>query len=371
MSTPRPPSQAAAMRQSAFYRKMVILLLALLVGCAVLAFFVIGRFAPAPPAAPAARPPAFFASIDTMKESKDTETHPLPQQEITSIVDLSASLNSNYITIDTDWDYAAYMQQWVNAVRSTGRRVWFRIHPTHWEHSDSIADIMTPAQYFSSERAFIASHPSLFRPGDILDACPEPENGLYWDARYGKNWSVHAPNTATRDFNRFLRETTDTADSALHQRGIYNVITTLRSTDPFIPTHPGVLERATASRFGFITVDSYPDQDTTDPATAAVARVSELSTIEHIWHLPIVIGEMGYSNEINVDDATQRAVLSAEFDAIARLPYIAGANYWVGPGTQWSGGYTHIFVQSGSTWSLRPAAYVLSRFFKAKVYGHA
>jgi hypothetical protein len=365
MATPRLPGQPSAVRRSPLYRKIDILLLALLVAGAVLAFFVIPRFVPAP----AARPPSFFASIDTMKESKDTETHPLSLQEITNIVDLSASLNTNYVTIDTDWDYAAYMQQWVNAVRRTGHHVWFRIHPTRWENSASSGDIMTPSQYESAERAFILSHPSLFRPGDILDPCPEPENGLYWNARYGHNWSVNAPNAATRDFNSFLRETTDTADSALHQMGIYNVITTLRSTDPFIPTHPDVLERATVTKFGYITVDSYPDQDTTDPATAARARVSELSTIENIWHLPIVIGEMGYSNQINVDDATQRAVLSAELDAIAPLPYIAGINYWVGPGTQFSGGYTHIFDQSGSTWSLRPAAYVLSSFFKVKLYG--
>ena len=242
MATPHPPGQPGLMRRSAFYRIIVILLLALLVAGTALAFFVIPRFTPAPPA----RPPAFFASIDTMKESKDTEKYPLPQQEITNIVDLSASLNTNYVTIDTDWDYAAYMQQWVNAVRRTGRHVWFRIHPTQWENSESSGDIMTPSQYESTERAFILSHPSLFRPGDILDPCPEPENGLYWNARYGHNWSVNAPNAATRAFNSFLRETTDTARLSItpdgHLQRHYNAALH-RPLHPHSPWHPGARDR--------------------------------------------------------------------------------------------------------------------------------
>jgi hypothetical protein len=95
--------------------------------------------------------------------------------------------------------------------------------------------------------------------------------------------------------------------------------------------------------------------------------MSELNTIENIWHLPIIIGEMGYSNKINVDDTTQQAVLKAELDAIDPLNYVAGINYWVGAGTQHSGGYTHIFAKSGETWFLRPAALELSQFYKNKL----
>ena len=46
----------------------------------------------------------FIASTDTMKESRDTETHPLSSKEILDIVTLSASINTNYITVDTHWD---------------------------------------------------------------------------------------------------------------------------------------------------------------------------------------------------------------------------------------------------------------------------
>lgn len=355
-------------------RKVVILLTLILVAAVLFAIFVTPLHTlvlpQSPPQPPSSPPPSFFASIDTMKESQDTETHPLSWQEITNIVNLSASLNTNYITVDTHWDYPDYMQEWINAVRATGRHVWFRIHPNQWEDSNGTTGIMTPSQYEASERAFILSHPTFFLAGDILDPCSEPENSMYWDTTFGHNWSVNAPNEATKEFNAFLRDTTDIADSALHQMKIYGVITTIHSVDPFIPTHPNVLERATVNKFGYITIDSYPDKYTTDPAVATDAHVSELKTIEDIWHIPIVIGEIGYSNNINVDDDTQKAVLKAELDGIAPLQYIAGMNYWVGPGTEQSGGYTHIFAKSGTTWSLRPAALELSMFYKNKLSGN-
>src|SRR5690348_15527148 len=66
-----------------------------------------------PPAGPTMN---FIASIDTMKVSRDTETRPLSPEEILDIVQLSASINTNYITVDTRWDYPAYLQEWVDAV---------------------------------------------------------------------------------------------------------------------------------------------------------------------------------------------------------------------------------------------------------------
>jgi hypothetical protein len=312
-------------------------------------------------------PLSFLASIDTMKVSRDTQTRPLSTSEITAIVKVSASLNTNYITVDTNWDYPGYLQKWINAIRATGRHVWFRGHPNKWENNNGATGIMAPAEYEATEQQFITSHPSFFRSGDIFDACPEPEQGLYWFATYGEKWTPHAPNTATRDYNAFIRDTTDVADKALHQQGIYGVTTTIRSINSFFASHPDVFEQATADRLGRITVDSYPEKDTTDPTVAAQARVSELETIENIWHLPIIIGEMGYSNHIDVDDATQQAVLKAEFDAIQSLPYLAGVNYWVGAGSNSAGGYTYILKKTGGFWSPRLAARDLSAFYKTKL----
>jgi alcohol dehydrogenase (cytochrome c) len=99
------------------------------------------------------------------------------------------------------------------------------------------------------------------------------------------------------------------------------------------------------------------------PGTLAVAQA---------WPgVPIILGEMGYSNKMVVDDSTQEAVLSAEFAAIAPLPSIAGINYWVGTGTDTSGGYTHIFSGSPGRWTPRPAARDLAAFFAQEQQAHA
>ena len=367
-NSPTPGKRGPTTGSPSTSRKIVMLLLLLIVTAVLFTVFVMPRFTSVPPSSS----PSFFASIDTMKESRDTETHPLSWQAITNIVNLSASLKNNYITVDTEWNYPNYMQQWIAAVRASGHHVWFRIFPHQWERSDSVTDIMTPVQYESSEWSFISSHPSFFRPGDILDPCPEPENGQYWLATYGEHWSNHAPNQATDDFNSFLIDLTTTANQAFQQLGIKGVITTVHSLDPWAAEHTQMLYQSTVQQLGnLVTVDGYPDQYTIDPVTAANAWLEQLMRI-HDAHptARILIGEMGYSNKINVNDATQQAVLKAELDAIAPLPYLAGVNYWVGPGTQWSGGYTHIFVKSGSTWSLRPAALELSKFYETKLYGN-
>jgi hypothetical protein len=313
-----------------------------------------------------------ITSIDTMKESRDTETRPLSDAQIADDVNLAASLNTNYITVDTHWDYPDYMQRWVNAVRATGRHVWFRIHPNQWGDNNGTTGIMTPAEYEASEQAFIAAHPALFQPGDILDPCPEPENGPYWIATYGYGWTSNAPNAATEAYNAFIRQTSAIADAALHAAGIYGVITGVRSTNSFFATHPGVLEPATVAALGHVTFDSYPEGTTTDPATAAAARANEIEAVARAWPaVPIVLGEVGYSDKIAVSDATQDSVLRAEFAAILPIGAVAGINYWVGAGTDDSGGYTHIFGGATGAWTLRPAALDLAAFFAQEQQLHA
>jgi hypothetical protein len=307
-----------------------------------------------------------------MKVSRDTETHPLSQAEIQQIVQTISSLHPNYITVDTHWDYPDYMQEWINAIRAVHPHVWFREHPNQWENDNGATGIMTPQAYEDAEQKFIVAHPSFFQSGDIFDACSEPEEGPYWQSQYGNSWTSGAPNTATQDYNKFLRDTTDVADAAFQQIGVSGVITTLRSTNSFFALTPSALEPATVQKFGYITVDSYPEQDsqTTDPAQATKLRIDELNAIYNVRHVPIVLGEMGYSNNLNLDDATQETVLKAEFAGIAQLSYVAGLNYWVGPGSTTAGGYTYIIKQDANgTWVTRAAANDLSTYFQSKSSG--
>src|SRR5689334_23217730 len=70
-------------------------------------------------------PPTFIASVDTMKESRDTDRWRISQPEIAQEVAQMAGLGVNYITVDTHWEYADYAQEWVDAIRGAGMHVWF------------------------------------------------------------------------------------------------------------------------------------------------------------------------------------------------------------------------------------------------------
>jgi hypothetical protein len=277
---------------------------------------------------------------------------------IADTVNAIARLNTNYITVDTFWEYPPYTQRWVTAIRATGRHVWFRMHASQWEDDNGATGIMTPSQYERGLRTYLLAHPSFFKPGDIFDPCPEASNGHYWNAIYGGGWGHNAPNVATAEFNAFLRDTSNIADTALHSLGIYGVITTVHSLNPFWYLWPHALEPATVARLGLITIDDYIDSNTANPATAASLRIGQLAAIERRWHLPIMLGEMGYPIPTQRDDATQSAVLQAEFRAMATVPYLAGVNYWAAVQAS-----TSILAGSNGNWTLRPAGIALSAFF--------
>jgi hypothetical protein len=148
------------------------------------------------------------------------------------------------------------------------------------------------------------------------------------------------------------------------------VLTQVHSTDPGTALHQ--LSNATVEAMGgLITIDAYPDQSTTDPATAAGLWRASLDSWETAWRskgieATILIGEWGYSNVLNVGDTTQEEVIRAEVTgAFPAVPYLAGANYWVGPGSSSAGGYTNIFAASSGVWHLRPAAADVSGFYAA------
>ncbi len=334
------------------------------------AVFVARFFATGGPAPQSSSRMPFIASVDTMKESMDTDRQgsQLSESDIAADVNLTSRLDTTHIAVDTYWDYPAYLGRWVAAVRAAHKHVWFRLHPNRWEGADGTLASLPPADYLRSERAFIVAHPTLFRPGDILDACPEPENSPYWRKAYGANWT--SSRIAVDAYNRFILDSTDVAWRALRERGIYNVVTTIRSVTAWFALHPAILYPSTVAHLGAVTVDSYPDGPFVDPARAARARIAELGVIERIRRVPIVLGEIGYSARMLVDDSTQRSVLAAEFAALGRLSYLGGVNYWVGAGSaQYDG--TRLFTGTRGAWSLRPAGHVLAVFFAHERQPHA
>ena len=119
----------------------------------------------------AAAPQLEFTSIDTMKESMDTDSWGLTATEIADDVNLAASLNPTYITVDTHMNNPAYMAEWVNAVRATGKHVWFRIHWNHWEGDNGTSPDMTPSQYLSHSPHSSASTRHVLK--NVLNCVPK------------------------------------------------------------------------------------------------------------------------------------------------------------------------------------------------------
>jgi hypothetical protein len=298
-----------------------------------------------------------------MKLSRDTLKHQLTDAQIAAVVSLDAGLHASYATVDVYYDDPVYMRRWVRAVRAARLRVWFRAHWYAWEtHRETKGD-MAPGEYIEATRRFLQQHSDLVQDGDIFDFCAEPENGAYWTDRYGSGWSWHGNALAKAAFNAFVRSGVHMAGTTLANRGKRQVLVTAISMNSSIAFR--VLSSPTAKRLAMITLDLYPEGQTTNPAAAARAMVSEIETIHRRWHLPILIGEHGYARDRLVSDATQAAVLAAEFAAIERIPYVVGFNYWVDAGGVRYGGYTNLYTLRGGKWTPRAAAAVVGRAFAA------
>ena len=340
---------------------------------AIFLLLLLTMFSAAKASSPSAQPPATLpiTSIDTMKESRDSDTSPLSTAQIRDDIAVSSLLHSTYITVDTFYDYPDYMGRWIRAIRAAHRHVWFRCCFNAWEGNSGIPATMTPRQYKQALTAFIAAHPSFFQSGDILDPLPEPENGKYWarTSPYGKDWAwKKAPNPTTDEFNHFFVSLTRAADAALIACRIHGVLTHIRSTNGWIAARPATLYPVTVAAMGCITTDSYVGQSpTVMPADALKDLQTEIKGIERVRRAPLVIGEFGYSIQGLVDDRQQEVALKPQIAWLRTLPYLLGVNYWHGAGYKAPDKYngSRLFTGTTGAWSLRPAAHDLADFFQS------
>jgi hypothetical protein len=307
-----------------------------------------------------------YTSIDTMKESRDREANNLASNsEINQIVSLCASQNVTHITVDTHWEYTNVIQQWVTAIRSQGKKIYWRGGPNQWNNQNGATGVMSLTNYNLAMVAFITNNPGFFASGDIFDPCPEPEDGPYWTNKYGANfnWFSSNPPGASSEYNNFLLNSTVMANAAFAQIGVSGVDTTVHSMNSWMAAN--VIFSSTLAAFSNrVCIDSYPEGTSTDPTTCANLRLSDLRAVANQWPTAtILIGESGYANDVNVDDTTQSNVLAAEFNMYQTQSYIGGFNYWVGPGSTTAGGYTYVMKNSGGNWVARPGCSVLSNYF--------
>jgi hypothetical protein len=271
-------------------------------------------------------------------------------------------------------DNAARYAMWVSSIRAHGMHVWHRPFP--WKEPDGTFathdPATTPSDYLNHLRDFIVHNPTLFRPGDILDGYAESDNMAYWKQYPSSDW-WNSANTPTRlspvcsEWNRFLIDLATTAERALASVGVTGVNTRIRSLTPWYATAWCLADSTIASLDGYLTVDAYFADSSTDPTYVAGQADQAMDS----WHsfrpsAKIVFGEYGYSNDLLVNDTTQANVVSAVLDKIASKSYVYGLNYWVGAGGPGYGGYTNILTGRMGDWSPRPAAFQLASFFASR-----
>lgn len=344
----------------------------------------------------------FPGSIDTMKLSKDQAGSGFTAADAQA-VDLAAQTSATHITVDTPIEDASVLVAWANRIHADGKKVWFRLNSSNGgslAHADSSAasNFQPPYDgapgfgpgFLTNLHSLMLNNPGLLQNGDILDGDAEAENSSWWAGQYGcgvqqgctscpdlgSMTTANVPCSPVSEMNNFLQVMTSQENSDLATMGLTGcatitsancVLTQVHSTDPGTATHQ--LSKATVQAMGnLVTIDAYPDQNTTDPATAASDWTNQLASVENYWAgqgvtATILIGEWGYSNAINVDDTTQQNVIAAETQAFPGVSYLAGANYWVGPGSATAGGYTYIMSLVNGTWTDRPAVSTVSGFY--------
>jgi len=294
---------------------------------------------------------------------------------------------------------------WASRVHADGKHVWFRLSSSSGgsePHGDAAKAVnFQPSYdgwpnfgpgYLTRLHEVIVRNPGLVKPGDILDGDAEAENSSWWANNYGCGvqqgctpcpdlghmTAAATPCSPVSEFNRFLQVMTEQENRDLSSVGITPcatpssqncVLTQVHSTDPGTALHQ-LSNQTVQAMGGLITIDAYPDQSTTDPATAAGAWRRALEAWEAAWttkgiNVKVLVGEWGYSNAINVTDAQQEAVMNAEVGVFPTVPFLVGMNYWVGPGNSSDGGFTNIFIQNSGQWQIRPAANDLSAFYSA------
>lgn len=324
-------------------------------------------------------------SVDTMKESKDSCYNPLTTVQMDQVCRLTAGMNASHIAVATPYDFPEYLRQWVQAVRRTGKKVWFRSTWSRWEgiYAYDGKPTMTPAEYLTELRSFILNNSDLFQSGDIFDPCPEPEQPMgnphklgYWERAYGKDWSWRNGGftDATTAFSNFFADVTNAANRAFAEAGISGVITNIRSVGDYIAWRPETLYQSALLPMGVVTVDLYPAQDRdVNPTTVLNAFKETLEKIHNVRGLPVIVGEFGYCIQPRpfVSDQKQQAVIKPILDWVLNTSWIRGFNYWHGAGYPAPDLYNGAGVFKGDrgAWRRRPAADDLAEFFESFATG--
>ncbi len=292
---------------------------------------------PPPPAAiststPAAPPPVFGASfwpirsVSSMKETKDKICGQDSLAFINAWIGKAIELGANYVAVETPYDdpacgsSVAYTKAWVDAIHARELNVWHRHMPLAFE---GIYDMQKDSarNYLELIANYIKTNPTLFRAGDIFTPVPEPQNGGIAGVTYcPQNICIFADAAV---FNKWLRDAITTSEAAFASIGLGGKMRIgYYGFDGFVawgdnnPDWNGILEDATVSAMGNITIDHYPE-------IVGDTMENDLNELQEKYSTtPIIIGEWGTITGGDTPSQVQKSMQAA------RRKNVVGFNYW-------------------------------------------
>lgn len=280
-----------------------------------------------------------FRSIDTMSRSRDQAQSQAFMPQIPVFVRQIAKLHPTHMTYCGPYDepttYGAqpgWMDRWLQEIRATGRRVWFRMIWNNWSGTfgqpvysyqttpaipavtaggaQAVLNGTDTTSYVAKTYQWILAHPTAFRDGDVFTPLAEPAN-----AGIRPFTSAVYPQFASyREYNLFLQAATVACRAAFQRLG-RRVFVGLWAPG----TNPQEVTAATSAILG-----SPQSQDlyTQDPAT----MVQQLTTLAQVGHIKAILGEWGANAEAT--EAQRVALVHQMYGAVAQLPFVTGVNYF-------------------------------------------
>ncbi len=262
-------------------------------------------------------------SVSSMKETKDKICNQDNADFINKWLDKAQNLGVNYVALETPYDNPScgsainYTANWVKAIRAHGLNVWHRHMPLAFEGIYGVTK--TKQDYLSQISAYIKAHPEFFADNDIFTPIPEPQNGGINGITYcAQNFCQFS---GAFEFNSWLRQAMSETSNAFQSIG-KRVKVGYFGFDGFVawgdnnPDWHGILEDATITQMGNITIDHYPQ-------LVGDTMQNDLNELQKRYpNVPIIIGEwgaVGASDPIKQVNDTMTA---------AKRSGVIGFNYW-------------------------------------------
>lgn len=293
-----------------------------------------------------------FRSIDTMKLSRDNTN--LTFGQIQSLVNQYQGFYLSHLTVDcflrdvfhNDID----RENWVRATRNAGFKVWWR--PAYGESPPN-----SPEGLSEFLMEFPLRRPDLFENGDIFDPLPEgfPFPSSDGEQIFGDtvpeivaNWNAWMPG-----FMKDMR-----AMFASIGKSDVTVLTSITNFSALNYVTP-----ETYQAMGYACIDHYPGIITSTPDAVARSSVSELTRLYNKAKVPVVVGEYGFVRDGDSNQVHQEEVLDGLFNALSKLDFLAGFNYWCGHGGEGYGSYCNLFESKSGAWVPRKATNAVRKFY--------